>query len=390
MIYTGIAALDEMIGGGVPRGKRVIFSLAPGVEGQQFMFSALRSAHRMGKRSLVVVPHTSAEAFLSDLSATPYRVPADERLVLLDTRDFEEIEARSRTPGAGSLAWKERIEQVCRDGPVDAIFLYCNRLCDEIGTEHALGIFIEGCVKAGATLFVEYLNLYDEDHLDDLVASCPFDLVISIGEGYGDLLFFNHFMVRRVTWTSLPARQIPYQIGDDGSVSPQIPKIVVTGPVDAGKTTFIQTVSEKWVSSDRIGLSGSATTVAMDFGHPLVSCRGFEITLVGTPGQEHFGPIITHLLTNAAGVIFVVDGTRTDSLGRGLEILGTVRRMGIPFVVAVNKRELPGQTPDATLRTLLRLSEQTPLHHISALNREEAMGVIDALIVLITRETFQE
>ncbi|NVO65939.1 GTP-binding protein [Methanofollis tationis] len=390
MIYTGITALDEMIGGGVPRGKRVLFSLAPGVEGQQFMFSALKCAHRMGKRCLVVVPHTSAEAFLADLSATPYGMEADDRLIFLDSLSFEEIEANSRTPEAECAAWKEQIDTICRNGPINAIFLYCNRLCDEIGTEHALALFFGRSLKGGATLFVEYLNLYDEEHLDDLTASCLFDLVLSIGEGYGNILFFNHFMVRHVTWTSLPPRQIPYMIREDGSVAPQIPKIVVTGPTDAGKTTFIQTVSENWVSSDRIGISGSATTVAMDFGHPLVSCRGFEITLVGTPGQEHFGPIITHLLTNATGVIFVVDGTRAESLSRGLDILGMVRRMRIPFVVAVNKRELPGQISDATLRTLLRLSERIPLHHISALNREEAMGVIDALIMLITRETFLE
>jgi len=390
MIYTDITALDEMIGGGVPRGKRVLFSLAPGVEGQQFMFSALKCAHSMGKRCLVIVPYTTAEAFLSDLSATPYGVEADDRMILLDTNTFEEIEARSRTPEAEYAAWEERIDSVCGTTRVDAVFLYCNRLCDEIGTEAALGLFSGRCLKRGATLFVEYLNLYDEEHLDTLTASNPFDLVISIGEGYGNLLFVNHFMVRHVTWTSLPAREIPYVIRENGSVSPQIPKIVVTGPVDAGKTTFIQTVSENWVSSDRIGISGSATTVAMDFGHPLVSCRGFEITLVGTPGQEHFGPIINHLLTNATGVIFIVDGTSVESLSRGLEILGTVRRMRLPFVIAVNKREMPGRLSDATLRTLLHLSGRIPLYHISALNREEAMGVIDALIALITRETFTE
>ncbi|MDK2973686.1 MAG: uncharacterized protein PWP08_57 [Methanofollis sp.] len=390
MIYTGITALDEMIGGGVPAGKRVLFSLAPGVDGQQFMFSTLNCAHRMGKRCLVIVPYTSAEAFLSDLSTTPYGVEHDNRMIILDTNTFEEIEARSRTPEEKFAAWETRIDAVYERTSLDAVFLYCNRLCDDIGTEKALSLFTEWCMRRGATLFVEYLNLYDEKHLDALTASNPFDLVISIGEGYGNLLFVNHFKVRHVTWTSLPVREIPYVIREDGSVSPQIPKIVVTGPVDAGKTTFIQTVSENWVSSDRIGISGSPTTVAMDFGHPLVSCRGFEITLVGTPGQEHFGPIINHLLTNATGVIFIVDGTSVESLCRGMEILETVRQMGVPFVIAVNKREMPGQLSDATLRTIMRLSERTPLSHISALNREEAMGVIDALIVLITRETFME
>lgn len=390
MIYTGIDALDEMIGGGVPKGMRVLFSLAPGVEGQQFLFSTLKCAHSMGKRCLVIVPYATADVFLFDLAATPYGVERDERLMIADTSVFEEIEARCRTPEEEYAAWEAQLDTLCTSKPVDAVFLYCNRLCDEIGAQEVLTLFTEQCVKHGATLFVEYLNLYDEEHLDTVAKSSLFDLVLSVGEGYGNLLFVNHFVVRHVAWTHLPVREIPFVIGDDGRVSPQIPKIVVTGPGNAGKTTFIQTVSENWVSSDRIGTSGSATTVAMDFGHPLVQCRGFEITLVGTPGQEHFGPIIKHLLTNASGVIFVVDGASMESLDRGLEILETVRRLGIPFVIAVNKRELPEQLLNETLRTRLRLSGCTPLYHISALNREEAMGVLDALVVLITRGTAKE
>ncbi|TAJ43404.1 GTP-binding protein [Methanofollis fontis] len=390
MIYTGVEALDEMLGGGVPKGRSVFISLEPGVDGQGFMFSALKSACAMGKRCLVIAPFTTREAFLSDLAATPYRLDAIDRLRFLDSSDYDEIDARAVDEDAWRSSFDARIDRCCSEGGFDAVFIYCNRICDEIGTEETLKLFLSRCRGKKVNLFVEYLNLYDDDHLDDLIAAAPFDLSLSIGEGYGNLLFINHFRIHHAAWTPLPSRQIPFVVRDDGSLSPQIPKIVVTGPVDAGKTTFIQTASETWVSSDRLGMSGSPTTVAMDFGHPLVTCRGFEITLVGTPGQEHFGPIIAHLLTNATGVIFVVDGRCPDDLGRARQILNLVRAKSIPFVMAANKRDLPGMMSEDTIRRLLSLPPDAPVIPISALRREDTMAVIDRLIRLITREPLSE
>src|SRR5437016_3616917 len=79
-------------------------------------------------------------------------------------------------------------------------------------------------------------------------------------------------------------------------------KIVVTGPVGAGKTTFINTISEvKTVSTEagishgtdeaRLGGPGlegkDTTTVGIDFGQLSLS-GGLELYLFGTPGQERF------------------------------------------------------------------------------------------------------
>ena len=39
MILTGMYGIDDMLGGGIPRGSRVLYSLEPGVDGQLFMIS---------------------------------------------------------------------------------------------------------------------------------------------------------------------------------------------------------------------------------------------------------------------------------------------------------------------------------------------------------------
>ena len=65
-----------------------------------------------------------------------------------------------------------------------------------------------------------------------------------------------------------------------------IPKILVTGPFHAGKTTMVHSLSMRAVSVQRMG-----TTVALDFGH--VDYKGFSLDLFGTIGQPRFDPILT-------------------------------------------------------------------------------------------------
>ncbi|QYZ79727.1 GTP-binding protein [Methanofollis formosanus] len=384
MIRTGILAFDRMIGGGVPKGKGALFSLGLGVEGQQFLFSALKSARRQERRCLVVVPHATRDAFLAGFAGTPYRVEAGTGIEFFDASVFEEIDAgRAATPESEAGIWEERVDTVLEEHAIDAVFLYSNRLCDALGTCRALRLFVDLCAARGVTLFVEYLNLYDDRHLEEIRATVPFDLVVTAGEGFGNHMFLNYFRVEQVSWMDIPSRPLPFVVHEDGRLVPQIPKIVVTGPMDAGKTTFIRTVSKMWVSSDHEGLSGTPTTVAMDFGNPAVTCSGFEINLFGTPGQEHFGPIIRHLLTNATGVVFMVDGSSARGLDGAQGMLAHVLALDVPFVVGVNRKDRPGEIGEEVVRERIGIPEGVPVISFSARKRDEATAVVDALVGLI-------
>ena len=71
----------------------------------------------------------------------------------------------------------------------------------------------------------------------------------------------------------------------------QTVKMVVTGPFSAGKTEFIQTVSEIDVVSTERKITSEAekikesTTVAMDFGRITIDEK-LVLYLFGTPGQK--------------------------------------------------------------------------------------------------------
>src|SRR5436305_12965835 len=70
-------------------------------------------------------------------------------------------------------------------------------------------------------------------------------------------------------------------------------KVVVTGPLAAGKTTLIRTISEITVLSTENGITDETrarkndTTVAMDVGRITID-RDLALDLFGTPGQTRF------------------------------------------------------------------------------------------------------
>jgi hypothetical protein len=94
-------------------------------------------------------------------------------------------------------------------------------------------------------------------------------------------------------------------------------KIIFTGPVGAGKTTAINSISDvppiktDASASDMAKARKAATTVAMDYG--IMNLEGGEkIHLYGTPGQERFDFMWDILVTGGIGLILLLDNTRAD------------------------------------------------------------------------------
>ena len=94
-------------------------------------------------------------------------------------------------------------------------------------------------------------------------------------------------------------------------------KIIFTGPVGAGKTTAIESISDvppiktDASASDMTKSRKAATTVAMDYG--IMNLDGGEkIHLYGTPGQERFDFMWDILVNGGIGLILLLDNTRAD------------------------------------------------------------------------------
>jgi small GTP-binding protein len=127
---------------------------------------------------------------------------------------------------------------------------------------------------------------------------------------------------------------IPFEITDSG-ISMYIPKVLVTGPFHAGKSSTIKALSQKPISVDRMG-----TTISLD--HGWVERRGMALDLFGTPGQERFDWILNTLSKSIVGIFLVIDSTKPETFSRAKEMLSKIKSRGIPVVILANKQDLKG------------------------------------------------
>ncbi len=173
----------------------------------------------------------------------------------------------------------------------------------------------------------------------------------------------------------------------------QTVKMVVTGPFSAGKTQFIQSVSEIDVVSTERQISKAderaiknATTVAMDFGRITVD-DDLVLYLFGTPGQKRFDFMWEILAEGMLGFIVMVDSTRPETFREARSILETFRAYApTPYVIAANKQDMPDAWDIDDMRVALRLDNDLKLLPCVATDKESVKKVLLELLYSILAE----
>ncbi len=169
----------------------------------------------------------------------------------------------------------------------------------------------------------------------------------------------------------------------------QTVKIVVTGPFSAGKTEFIQSVSEIDVVSTERKISReaerikNATTVAMDFGRITVDDE-LILYLFGTPGQRRFDFMWEILSEGMLGFVVLVDSNRPETFREAQRILDTFRNYSpVPYIVAANKQDLDDSWPPEDLRIVLKVEPDVKVVPCVACERESVKQVLLELLYSI-------
>lgn len=172
----------------------------------------------------------------------------------------------------------------------------------------------------------------------------------------------------------------------------QTVKIVVTGPFNAGKTQFIQSVSEIEVVATERKISSEAekvkntTTVAMDFGRITVD-DDLVLYLFGTPGQKRFDFMWEILSEGMLGFVVMVDSTRPETFREARTILETFKAYApTPYVVAANKQDAKDAWDLDDIRVALRLDPKVKLLPCVARNKEKVKSVLLELLYGILAE----
>jgi small GTP-binding protein len=149
-------------------------------------------------------------------------------------------------------------------------------------------------------------------------------------------------------------------------------KIVVFGPFNAGKSTFIQAIDpeSRHVEADTLG---GTTTVAIDFGR--ADILGREIHLFGTPGQERF-EFVRHITEQGmdAAILMVDCSSGIDTFTQ--ELYDHLERTGVPFGIMLNKCDLEDSCP-SLVREKLPCARS---FEISARNPKRAREALEMFI----------
>lgn len=136
-------------------------------------------------------------------------------------------------------------------------------------------------------------------------------------------------------------------------------KLLVTGPVNAGKSTLIRNLSDELVvctneqATDQTAEQKALTTVAMDHG----ICRlknGIDLHLYGTPGQRRFDFMWEILAVGADAILVIVDGSDDASVHEARHIFDQIEgSKHLPFLFGISRQDHPAVADVAMLASRL-------------------------------------
>lgn len=382
-IATKIPQLDSFLDGGLEQGSLSCLWIKPGLDGTPFAYQIANTASKTTKVFYILNSKNpdSVKADMKSFGFNPSKVNFIDsysalvqakskcNLVVSNPKDSDELSKE-----ISIIVNKIKNPLIILDSLSTVIDL----------TEQENPDFLLKLKKLKATvvcLFTEWP--YKPNFIKSLQDA--FDTIIGIKSVEEKLFFRQYFGVTKLRTGSLKKQAIPYKVMRPGGIKIYIPKILVTGPFNAGKTSFIHSSSVRAVSVDRLG-----TTIALDHGH--VKYKDFAVDLFGTPGQQRFDPILKLLGGEALGVIVVISATDPQGFPRASEMMKKAKVYGLPVVFAANKANLKGALTPQQIKTRMNLKEDADVIPILAkdltkvqpglpcqLKQEDIEKVLDAL-----------
>jgi signal recognition particle receptor subunit beta len=165
-------------------------------------------------------------------------------------------------------------------------------------------------------------------------------------------------------------------------------KIIFAGPVGAGKTTAIGSLSDvPIISTDESATDMTAdrkpnTTVAMDYG--IMKLDGADrVHLYGTPGQERFDFMWDILTEGGLGLVLLLDNTRGNPFNDMSFYVEAFREFidQTRLVIGVTRMDEQGDPGlDRYNAHLKTLGLKAPIFEVDARERRDVAILVQALL----------
>ena len=364
----------------IPEHTTLLFVNDPGVEAEPFLYQGANAALAEGGRVVYAVTNRPPEAVLAGMAALGFDVLGQKaRIMFVDAYSAHMAQPSSakhvvRDP-TDPAAFARALEAAAREWP-DAFLVVdsLSTLLDQSSPEKFEAAFPHlvdamGRFRLAEAIFTRWP--YGE-RIEALLDR--FDGLVQLKAVEDRVTLSHYFRVERARWREeWDTKPRLYRSLKPGGVHVYIPKVVVTGPYNAGKSSFVHAISDTAVSVDQLG-----TTVALDHGR--VTMDGLTADVFGTPGQARFDPILKIVAGQALGVIVVIDSTKPDSFPRASEMMQLTWRQGLPGIVAANKQDLPGALRPDEIARMMQVPSGVRIVGCSGQDRESGRAVLRALI----------
>jgi signal recognition particle receptor subunit beta len=166
-------------------------------------------------------------------------------------------------------------------------------------------------------------------------------------------------------------------------------RLIVTGTVGAGKSTFIRSVSEIEVvdtdtrATDETALLKPRTTVAFDFGR-LQFGPDMALHLYGTPGQSRFDFMWDILIHKAHAYIVLIAAHRPKEFRQARKMLNFMqKRVQVPMIIGLTHTDCPGAWSSEDISLAIGYINENDRPPIIQVNPTESESVITAVIYLV-------
>ena len=388
MKKTYIPKLDDFIGGGVPEGSSMLFSAVPGVECEAFGYQILNGFIEDGSKGFIFTnvaepPNISYEfvrygwdlenhinegkAFFVDGTSSFIGMPPEGKYIINDHSEISEVIIKAINDVKGGVGIINNLSTL-----ID--YMEPNEIVPLIKTwnEHAS--------ETGTVLVYLFTQWDYSPELIEKIKDC-FDCVVSLNSIEERVIIGQGFMVTATSWTEPQTNMVLFFVMQPGGVKIYIPKILVTGPYNAGKSSFVKAISQKSISVDRMALEKFPTTIAMDIGH--VDHDGFVADIFGTPGQERFDLMLDILAKEAVGAFILIDSSAPQTFARAKEMINKTHSEAIPNIIVANKQDLPDALTPEQIREKMNINLKIPIIPTIVTEKKGVNEALDTLLKLL-------
>jgi hypothetical protein len=384
MISTGIPRLDSFLGGGIPTGKSIMYLIQPEVEGEIFGMQTLYKNVKNGRRGVFITTKSDPRLVIELFNEYGWNIASQTKVTIVDAYSSligSESDAPYIIKDPNDInAYDAVLSELLEDSSAAVMLGSLSSILDLCGEETIEHVqkwnrLFAAHDSVGVYNFTDWPYAEEtKNHLFD-----EMNAIVKVG-GVGErVILGQYYGVVKVDWRKKVKGNLMFKIEKPGGIRGFIPKVLVTGPFNAGKSTFVRALSTHSVSVDRMG-----TTIALDHGH--IEHDDITADIFGTPGQARFDPILQFIANEAMGVFLIVDSTKPHTFPRAKTMLEKTRAKGLPLVVVANKQDMQNALSIDEIRKEMTLPASIEIVGTDALHEKNVLDAFEVLLKRIERQ----